>query len=482
MNASLVINQELNGLELYFPDKPAESILSKLGSNKRWRYHRQKKCWYARQNDENQAFANHLLSEVADAVSAIEAKPPYIPPYDHVDGTPIYQSSNLSCWEHDKGYFQDIKAYMEIRPQSISIYDLRQALVPGGECERLILEQCDQYAPGCLHDGLNSFGEVYEKYFVRREMSGSKVYTSKLMGWRVFTPFKEIKPIRTPDKWTLPHVWKAILAGQIYQGRVDGRYTDDYAYDAAVNFREGLALHLPSFARMLIEDPFGWYVYPDKDKSDGKSVKLSVNCHGYNLNTLWFDESCDWAETARRNEKRVCDQTEHNAALENQLLSYDMCDAATRSDAVYDVRYIEMNDNTGCYETRDALMFQKNILSSHMLLHDVIGIEQHEVLPNDLYIIECADDLIKEDTRIIQTSDNPVVSGMALQELLGDTVKAGHIERVSPYRLSWALLHENLADWRDGHIQDLFHPVPKALFIESIARLDKEEVRVNGRS
>ena len=67
---------------------------------------------------------------------------------------------------------------------------------------------------------------------------------------------------------------KAILSGQIYEGRCDGRYTDDYAYDAAVGFRSGVRLYLPSFAKELIESPSGWRVYADH--TDGDQVQLSI--------------------------------------------------------------------------------------------------------------------------------------------------------------------------------------------------------------
>ena len=418
MNASLVVNQEHNGLELYFHEKPAESILAKLGSNKRWHYHRQKKCWYAKHTEENQTFAKQFLPGETGAASAIEAGTPFFPSYDHVGGTPIYRSSDLSCWDHHEGYFSDINAYVEVRPDRITIRDLREALVPGGECERLVLTQRDQFASSCLHDGLSTFGAVYEKFFAQRELPDCEVYSSTRKGSRVFTPFKEIKPIYTPAKWTLPHVWKAILAGQIFEGAVDAHYTDDYAYDAAVNYREGIVLHLPSFARKLIEEPSGWYVFPDKGKSDSKSIQLSVNCHGFDLNTLRFDESCDWAEVTRRRDQRTREQTEHNAALEMQLLSYDECAALAQPNGLYDVRYIKMNHNTDLYEEHPALLLGRSISDGERLLRDVVAVEPHVIRPDALYAIDCEEDLAQMDERVIRTSDEFIVSGMALREML----------------------------------------------------------------
>ena len=59
MNAKLVVNQECHGLELYFPEKPDEEVLTQLKSA-RWRYHQAKKCWYARQNAANQKIAEQI--------------------------------------------------------------------------------------------------------------------------------------------------------------------------------------------------------------------------------------------------------------------------------------------------------------------------------------------------------------------------------------------------------------------------------------
>ena len=228
MNAKLVVNQECHGLELYFPEKPDEEILTQLKSA-RWRYHRAKKCWYAKQNDTNQAIAEQIAGGSIKADETTSAAAPFFPAYDRVNDIPICKFSDLSCWETHCGYFQDIQAYMEVRVQQICIVDLRNALIPGRECEQLVLQPHDPYSSECLYSGLNTFREVYEKFFVRRELPDCRVYTSTLKSMNVFTPFKWIKPIKVPAKWTLPHVWKAILSGQIYEGHCAGRYTDDYA-------------------------------------------------------------------------------------------------------------------------------------------------------------------------------------------------------------------------------------------------------------
>ena len=118
MNAKLVVNQECHGLELYFPEKPDEEVLMQLKSA-RWRYHRAKKCWYAKQNDTNQAIAEQIAGGSIKADETTSAAAPFFPAYDRVNDIPICKSSDLSCWETHYGYFQDIQAYMEVRVQQI---------------------------------------------------------------------------------------------------------------------------------------------------------------------------------------------------------------------------------------------------------------------------------------------------------------------------------------------------------------------------
>ncbi len=213
MTAKLIINREMNGLELYFPTKPEDSVLSMLRDAK-WRFHRVKKCWYAKQTPANKAMAETLTGIASVALP--EHPYVFIPAYDKVDGTSIYPSSDISCWEHDDGYFADINAFVSVRPNRIIIIDLRNALIPGKECDHLTLEPEGEYDSTCLHSSLGTFRAVYDRFFVQRELPDCRIYASKVNAMRTFTPFKQIKPIKAPSKWTMPHVWKAILSGQIY--------------------------------------------------------------------------------------------------------------------------------------------------------------------------------------------------------------------------------------------------------------------------
>lgn len=321
-----------------------------------------------------------------------------------------------------------------------------------------------------------TFRDVYEKFFARRELPDCHVYTSTLKSMNVFTPFKEIKPIKVPDKWTLPHVWKAILSGQIYEGHCDGRYTDDYAYDAAVDFRSGVRLYLPSFAKELIESPSGWRVYADH--TDGDQVQLSVDCYTFNLNTLQFEAKCGWPENKRRAQERADRLAAHNAEMESRRLSTDQVKALTESGLLFDAKIMITNENTGYHEEESKTLLRRQFFyDDETLRYDVLSIAGHFIQDNDLLEIEGCTEL-QNDPRVICTADHLVVSGKTFTEMLHEEKTEQMIGSVTIRRQTWEQLRESLDDWRCGRTQNLFNPIPRSRFTEAIARLDAERERL----
>lgn len=57
----LVLNNEKNGIELYFEVKPGKNVLDVLKANK-FRWHSVKKCWYAKNNEYNMKVAENINS------------------------------------------------------------------------------------------------------------------------------------------------------------------------------------------------------------------------------------------------------------------------------------------------------------------------------------------------------------------------------------------------------------------------------------
>lgn len=453
---SMSLNPQLNGVELYFTGKPHASILDSLKAVG-YRWHNFKKCWYAKQNSQTMELAKMLSDEEAEqsevvkgvlAAIATNEEPPKLiyPNLDELGHAKINLDSNISIFSGlgptcKTGYFADINAYVSIRDQGVTIVDLTNALQTGKSCKKVAIcfpwSMMKDINAACFisnNCNVKTFKDAYTRYFIECETDGADRYEETLKSISTFSPFRQIKPIKTPTKWTLAHVWKAILSGQIYAGKVDGHYSDDYAYDAAVNFGTGRGIGLIKFASDIIEHPDGWYVRIDK-QGDGKAV-LSVNCHSFNCNTLYYDEACSIEEGARRREQARQDKEARNISMLAKVITLNPEDYST--DNIYSVEYLEMDDNTGTYSTKTETLQWHDIFWTDTIWEGnderevienrlkVISIEVVAIEPHGIYCISNTfDRYTGEDERIIKSDCYmSYVTGHALYEILkeGKTV------------------------------------------------------------
>lgn len=108
------------------------------------------------------------------------------------------------------------------------------------------------------------------------------LHRSENQAIRVWSPFAKVKPLpQAPKKWTIPHVIRALMAGQFTYLKCNGVYTDDYAFDAAVNFQAGKIKNAVAFARRIMESPSGWWT----SERDGI---VSICCHHFDSNEFKF--------------------------------------------------------------------------------------------------------------------------------------------------------------------------------------------------
>jgi hypothetical protein len=115
-------------------------------------------------------------------------------------------------------------------------------------------------------------------------LDGVKVYRREQKAIRVYSPFNlaVMKPLKEePKKWTLRHVLRALVNGQFQELKCDGRYSDDYALDAADNFGRGKIESAKSFAKRIMESPSGWWTH----KNGGW---VSICCHHFDSNSFVF--------------------------------------------------------------------------------------------------------------------------------------------------------------------------------------------------
>jgi len=203
--------------------------------------------------------------------------------------------SNDDLLRNRDNYLKELCVHLKFFANSLYITDLKNALKTGKVCKTYIVS-----SQNCQ----SSFDFFFFNWLQRRDMKVSEFMQGLLAGnynsaktdlnisiregkgIRTYSPFSEVKPIKIPSKWTIQHVWKAIIAGQISYGICNGVYTDDYAYDAASNFRQG-EINVLNLAKKIIKSPSGWWVTATAPQNG--NIKLSVNCGQFNYNTVFFE-------------------------------------------------------------------------------------------------------------------------------------------------------------------------------------------------
>jgi hypothetical protein len=445
-NIKMVLNEELNGVELYFDNKPDQEVINTLKEN-RFRWSGKKFCWYAKQNENTLALAQSITDEQGivntnttnkSTPTVSTTKEPYFPSYTHVNGSEIYKSSDIELNSNISGYFADINAYIHFYADSAVLIDLTNALKTGKECNRYLISK------NVWDDRKSVITELWNiakietvKAFYDAIITNSlnietlKVETGSQKSINTFSPFVEIKPIKTPSKWTIAHVWKAILAGQIYKGVKDGHYTDDYARDNANNFNKGCSLHTTTLANKLIEHPSGWWVSVDKEENG--IIQLSVNCHSFDYNTLYYDEKCNLTEAQNRRNQQKKELEEYNNSQLAQV--QDIKPEDVEENTLYTVTYLELDDNSKRYHKKTELLTGSQLFwqdevyigdeteptIKYECKHKITAIEVYPITDDKLYQISNFYNRphFEDDSRIINMGNwETIITGKALKEVL----------------------------------------------------------------
>ena len=114
-----------------------------------------------------------------------------------------------------------------------------------------------------------------------RDVDGLTFTTGSQPSNRTFSPFTSVKPVKLGERLNAATVAKAIRAGQIAAGRTEGRYTDDYAFDAATDFGRG-TIDIQAFAQDIYENPRGWRFW----WRDDMRREIVAACHTFDYKTL----------------------------------------------------------------------------------------------------------------------------------------------------------------------------------------------------
>ena len=195
---------------------------------------------------------------------------------------------------------------------SLSLVDLTNAMRAGGSCETFSLAWNDRaglpvelsrlpaqhgYSFRAVFNYLRGLDWQPRKHwrtgaplageFAEIQLGALTIGRGDRQAIRTWSPFAAVKPLpAAPVKWTVAHVVRALLAGQFSKLKCNGVYTDDYAFDNAVNFQQGdFSKNAVAFARRIMESPSGWWA---STRGELPGV-VSICCHSFDSNEFTFD-------------------------------------------------------------------------------------------------------------------------------------------------------------------------------------------------
>lgn len=196
--------------------------------------------------------------------------------------------------QYDDLYFSDSLISAHPYRDSLVIVDLANAMQTGKTCARWLFsarpwhmdtsrlcltEYIEMAAPEC--DTLAELVAWLRAGKPLQEVDGLTVSVGEQPSNRTFSPFAPVKPVKLGDRLTAATIAKAIRAGQIVAGRTEGRYTDDYAFDAATDFGRG-EIDVQAFAQDIYENPRGWRFW----WHDDTRREIVAACHTFDYKTL----------------------------------------------------------------------------------------------------------------------------------------------------------------------------------------------------
>jgi hypothetical protein len=218
-------------------------------------------------------------------------------------GQPIPELLNL----YGKVYIEEHQLSYQMYQDSLRIMLLDNALATGKTCAEYVIST--QGYRGHSVDIINVFAKLTGEFNiqnVKRHLLGLTFTADRYHNMsqnldeegtvtvslsyrdsnRTFSPFtlERLKPLKEiPKKWNITTAKRALANNQFRNLRCNGCYSDDYAYDAAVNFHKG-----PRAATPLLEDlvtsPSGWWTSLDE-----QTGSVSICCHHFDSNSFTLD-------------------------------------------------------------------------------------------------------------------------------------------------------------------------------------------------
>lgn len=183
-------------------------------------------------------------------------------------------------------YVRDLNMSYSISTCSFKLVDLSNAGKRGKTCKEWVMWSHVEFN---IYDLVSKF-ENLEDFIMKLMVNGNMFNNVDFeireykKGVTVFNPmdlsvYKRLT--ETPKKWSIAHVVRAIVNGQYDELKCTGVYTDDYSYDAAVDYKRG-NLDPIIFAERLVTGNDGWKAWESDDY-------VSINCYHFDNNKMKFN-------------------------------------------------------------------------------------------------------------------------------------------------------------------------------------------------
>lgn len=445
MQVNMATNQDHNGIELKFSEKPSMDLLAQV-KQQGFRWHPGKKLWFAKNTEKRAEFAQKLcgLAHGAEKESPIPTtdKEPlghnlpntFGAHYDQIGDAIILKDADVSLGTYTEAFCEKNHLYFRrtYGGDSMTIYDLSNAQKVGKECTSwTIYGKWNDPVPllsRLSKEGISQISELAEACRLGKEFDGISINEHSSKGLDVFSPFVEVKPLdKVPEKWTKRHFTQALMSGQLFRGEVSYHYTDDYAMDAANEFCTGRGFHMADFAKREIGD---WgsctTCYGEKVPDKHGIYRVHYSEHTNSSNTLWFDLNCNIAEGKARANAREQARKNYNLMMEESCIRVDPSKLSDKK--IYEVEYLDMNQNTGIYRTIHEILqgeYLQDRLDPSCCLMDVLSVQELEIQPDLFYSISDFHNRLPtndtKDDRIIPVGNwEHIVTGKALLELTAE--------------------------------------------------------------
>ena len=170
----MLLNQKLNGVELYFEGKPAGSILADLKANG-FRWNGKKVCWYAKQSEQTLKIANTYSEGSKEVAPTSNKKINKIDLFELTTFTEIEREKNYNTKEIAKEIRTELKARFKFIKFSVTSKDRISVTIKAAPfaADSIYLKAVQEYVDKLVesynfctcYDPYGDYGSSYNFYF-----------------------------------------------------------------------------------------------------------------------------------------------------------------------------------------------------------------------------------------------------------------------------------------------------------------------------